>query len=315
MDQYKGNMSTFNRLGVMLLVIGSVWLTSCTKSSNIEFIAPSYKTLEILSGGELEVPVLTSGWSIASVKYMPSGEAVLDHNGKPLTLKGNGHVAASSGWLTLIREGNDKFTIQLKENFDASSERKFEIVVTDKTGGEHYITVIQKRGKGYKLVKSEFKESEDQRRVYKSGEGCSTLTLSNSTSEAIWKPYAAIFENVVQSSNFESSNYGAFGWLPEEGVHISVPDLIIENKMYATGRTIYKEGITTTPYIKDRFNDYKILVKPYYTVYLKGEITYCKRVFNYTLTVQNTDTGAQFKVSGIWIQIVPIANNTIISDK
>ncbi|MGC4232044.1 MAG: hypothetical protein QM594_03450 [Niabella sp.] len=308
-------MSTFNRFGSVLLAICSVWLASCSKNSTIELIAPSYKTLEILSGGEIEVPVSTNGWSIASVKYMPLGEAVLDHNGYPLILEGYGQTKAASGWLTLIRKVDDKFTIQLKENFDVLPERKFEIAIADETGRENYVTVIQKRGSGYKLVKSEFKELEDQRSVYKSEEGCSTLALSNPTSEATWKSYGSVFENVMQSSNFESSDYGAFAWLPEETINISVPDLVIDNKMYAAYRTVYKEGITTTPYIKDTPNNYKILVNPYYTAYLKGEITYCKRVCNYTLTVQNTSTGTQFKISGIWTQIVPISSNTIISDK
>lgn len=308
-------MSTFNRFGAVFLAICSVWLASCTKSNTIELISPSYKTLEILSGGAIEVPVLTNDWSIASVKYMPLGEVVLDANDRPLILKGHGQIKASSGWLTLIREGDDKFTIQLKENFDGLPERKIEIAITDKTGGKSYVTVIQKRGNGYKLVQSTFKEQEDQRSVYKSGEDCSMLALSNPTSEAVWKPYGSIFENVVQSSHFESSDYGAFAWLPEEAVNISVPDLIIDDKMYAADRTIYREGITTTPYIKDPLNDYKVLVSPYNTVYLKGEITYCKRVFNYIFTVQNTSTGNRFEIKGVWTQIVPISGNTIISDK
>jgi len=308
-------MHTFNRLGVMLLAMGSIWLSSCSKSSNIELISPSYKTMEILCGGDIEVPVLTNNWSIASVKYMPSGETVLDHEGQPLTLKGKGQIAASSGWLTLIREGDDKFTVQLKENFDILPERKFEIAITDETGGKNYVTIIQKRGSEYKIVKSEFTELEDQRHIYTSDEDCSPLTLSNPTSEAVWKPDGYIFEKVMESSHFESNDYEAFGWLPEEDIYIYAPELIIDNQSYGFSKTVYKEATTKTPYIKDVQNYSKILVRPFSTIYVTGEITYCKRVCNYTLTVQNADTGTQFKASGIWTQIVPITGRTIVSDK
>jgi hypothetical protein len=297
-------------------MICAFWFVSCDNSDDIKLIDPSYKTLELSCGYDFEVPVLTDNWNIESVRYMPSGEVILDKNDNPLTLNGNGEIEASNGWLILKRETKDKFIVNLKENFDPLHERVFVICINSNEDRD-YVTITQQAGVGYKLVKSVYDEIEEKREIYTSKEGCSTLTLSNNTSEAVWKPTGYVFEDVVIFSSFESNDYGAFNWMPEGGVNIGIPDLIINNKIYSTASNIYtyKEGSVETPYIKDIPNGNKILIPPYSTIYLGGEITYCKRVCNYTLTIQNIGSGTQFEINGTWTQIVPISSHTISSDK
>jgi hypothetical protein len=301
----------YNWVGISL-VICLLGFVSCDKNEGIDLVDTSYKTLNVSCGYDFEVPVLTNNWSIESVLYLPSGEVMLDKDGNPLALVGNGTTEASNGWLSLTRNGDDKFVINLKENFDSSNERKFVICIKSE-GYSDNVTVVQQAGTEYKLVKSEFKEIEEQRKVYVSDEGCSQLTLSNNTSEAVWEPCDYIFENVVESSDFESDDYGAFDWIPKEGSGISMPELMIDNAIRWGGICVYKKGITTTPYIKNITKGNKILVQPYSTISLRGKITYCKRVYSYSFTIQNVGTGTQFKITGIWRQIVPISSHAISS--
>lgn len=287
---------------------------SCSKNEDIALIDPSYKTLEVSCGHNFEVPVLTTNWIIESVQEMPSGKNILDKNHNPLALDGNGKVEASNGWLALTRDNENGFIINLKENFDKSKERKFVICINE-AGKQDYMTVIQKAGTEYKLVKSEYKEIEEQREIYTSDEECSDLTLTNNSSKAVWEPCGYIFKNVVNSSEFESDDYGAFDWASEQEVEIRTPELILEGFSWGTFICNYKKGVTTIPYIKDIPNGNKILVQPHSRIYLKGEITYCKRIFNYTFTIQNEGTGSRFDVSGICTQIMPISSNTISYDK
>lgn len=66
-------------------------------------------------------------------------------------------------------------------------------------------------------MKSEYEEIE--RKIYVSDEGCSPITLSNNSSEAVLKPTGYIFEDVVESSTFGSDVYGAFDWTLEKELH------------------------------------------------------------------------------------------------
>lgn len=308
------DMKTICKCGdILLLIVCFHWIVSCDKNDDIELIDSSYKTLKISCGDDFEIPVLTNIWSIEFVQDVPSGGKMLDKDGNLLTLNGNEIVEASNGWLVLVRDKENEFTIRLKENFDKSNERKF-IVCINAAGHRDYVTVIQQAGE-YELIKTVFKEIEEQREIYTSNEGCTNLTLMNGTSEEVWEPYEYIFENVVESSDFESDYYGAFNWMPEERVEIGVPELIIDNVIRWNKICTYKKGIITTPYIKDIQNGNKILLQPHSIVHLSGEITYCKRVCNYTLTVKNVKTGTRFEINGIWTQIVPISQMAIASDK
>lgn len=296
--------------GWLFCFICALFCSSCSKNDAVKLVDPLYKDLQLSCGSDFEIPMLTANWNIESVQYLPSGEVMPDKNGNPLALTGTGTIEAANGWLSIIRKGGDKFVLKLEENFDRSNERRF-IICINEAGQRDYITVVQQAGPEYQLVKYEFNEIEEQRSIYVSDAECSPLILYNNTPEAVWKPTGFIFEKVVESSVFESDAYGAFEWMPAEGTDIHVPELIIDNIICWNNRCAYKEGNTTIPIIKDIPNGSKILVPPYETISLSGEITYCKRVCNYTLTIRNTGSGTQFKISGIWTQIVPVSRNTI----
>ncbi|SFK47046.1 hypothetical protein [Proteiniphilum acetatigenes] len=297
-----------NWIGV-LSVVCILGVVSCNKNDNIELISPLYKDLNLSGRGNLEIPVLTDNWHIESVLYVPSNEVMLDKEGNPLTL-GDGTIEAANGWLALKRSEDNKLIVTLKENFDVSNERKFAIYIND---GSHrdYVSIVQQAGAEYELVKSEYEEIETEREIYVSDEGCSSITFTNNTSEAVWEPTGYIFEDVVESSSFESDVYGAFDWTQGKNIEISMPELLIDNKIYWTDRCLYREGPTTTPYIKDIPGGSKILVQPYSTLKLRGEVTYCKRVYNCTFTIENTSSGTRFETSGVWTHITPIATHTI----
>lgn len=294
----------------LVCILCSLFCCSCSKNDAVKLVDPLYKDLQLSCGSDFEIPMLTANWNIEAVQYLPSGETMPDKDGNPLALAGHGTVEAANGWLTLIRKSNDKFILKLEENFDKSNDRKF-IICINEAGRRDYITVVQQAAPAYELVKYEFTEINEQRNIYVSNAECIPLTLHNDTPEAVWKPTGSIFEKVVESSVFESDSYGAFEWMPEEGIDINVPELIVDNFICWDNRCAYKRGNTTVPLIKDIPNGNKILVPPYETIYLKGEITYCKRICNYTLTIRNTASGTQFQINGIWTQIIPISSNTI----
>lgn len=299
---------------IVLLAVIFLGIASCDKNDNVKLIDSEFETVEISCGDDLEIPVLTNNWIIESVKDIASGQELSDKDGNPLALDGKGQIEASNGWLTLIRDNEETFILSLKENFDTSHERKFLICIND-AGKRDYVTVVQQAGTAYQLVKSEYEEIEEHREIYISDKECISIVLSNSSPIEVWEPTGRIFENVVESSVFESDDYGAFDWVPEEGVEIAVPELIIAGAIRWHNRCTYKEGTTTIPFIKDIPNGNKILMNPYSTLYLNGEITYCKRLCNYNFTIQNIGTGTRFNIKGVWTQVVPISSDTIISDK
>lgn len=310
----KNMKKTHNWSTMIFLVICLGGLISCN-SDDVELVDASYKTLEISCGGAFEIPVLAIDWDIECVKDATSGQEISDKDGNLLALYGNGYIESSNGWLTLSRESKETFIVSLKENFDKSLERKF-LICINSAGKRDYVTVVQQAGTEYKLVKSEYEEIEDQRNIYVSDKECTSIVLSNFSSTEIWEPTGEVYKNVVTTSIFESDNYGAFDWMSEKGIEVIVPDLIIDGTIRGgSSPTYYKEGITTVSYIKDIPNGNKILMKPYSTLYLSGEITYCKRVCNYTFIVENMETGTLFEVKGVWTQIVPISSHTIASDK
>lgn len=301
--------------GLALLFVSSGWFVSCDHDE-VELVDVNYKALEVSCGSDFTIPVLSDNWGIEYVKDVVSGQEISDKNGNSLALDGNGKVEASNGWLELSRNSNEAFVISLRENFDQSHERKLLICIIDKAGKRDYMSVVQHAGTEYQLVKSTYEEIEDLRTIYVSDKGCTSIVLNNPLSTEVWEPTGGIYKEVVETSMFESDDYGAFAWIPNEGLGVTVPDLIINDTIRGgVYRCLYKEGLTSVPYIKDLSNGNKILMHPYSTLYLSGEITYCKRVCNYTFTIQNVGTGTQFDVSGVWTQIVPLSSHTISSDK
>lgn len=300
-------------VSVLLLGLCILSWTSCDKSDSFSIIDPADKTLEITCGYDFHIPVSSTQWRIESVKTMPEEECLTDTNGQPMALEGHGRIEASNGWLALSRDKEDGFTIELKENFDAAAAREFVICLND-NGRRDYVKVSQMAAQGYRLVKTKFEEITEAREIYQSAEGCKSLTLSNETCEAVWRPYAYIFEDVVESSQFESDDYGAFDWMGKETISFPAPELFINDTIRWTKECVYKKGLTTLPYIRDIANGGKILLPPYANRYLKGEITYCKRICRYTFTIQNKDSGTQFEIKGLWTQIVPIMSHTLVTD-
>lgn len=307
-------MSKKHNCIISILIASLFWFASCDKNEGVNLVTPGYKTVEISCGGDFEIPLLTFNWQIESVLDVSSDKNMIDKNGNQLTLNGIGKVEAANGWLVLSHHNNGRLNINLKENFNKSQERKFIICIKEDKQRD-YITVVQQSGSEYKLVKTEYKEIEAERKIYVSDEYCTDITLNNPTSEEVWEPTGGVFKDVVETSLFESDDYGAFEWLSEEDSRVPTPELIIDNAIAWNNRCYYTLGVTRTSYIKDIPGGSKVLMPPYSTYYLKGEITYCKRVCNYIFTIENVGTGTQFVINGIWTQIVPISSHIIGGDK
>lgn len=300
-------------LTCLLLGVCILGCVCCDKSDSFSIVDPADKTVEIACGYDFDIPVNSTQWRIESVQMMPNGTLLTDKNDRPIALEGNGRIEASNGWLALSRDKQDGFTIELKENFDATAPREFVICLNDNDRRD-YVRVIQKAAQGYQLVNTAFEEIPEAREIYQSAEGCKSLTLSNETSAPVWQPYAYIFEDVVESSQFESDDYGAFDWMGAEALTLPTPELSINDTIHWTKECLYQKGLTTTPYIKDIESSGKILLPPYAHRYLKGKMTYCKRICRYTFTIQNKDSGTQFEIKGLWTQIVPIISHTLATD-
>lgn len=295
-----------NRVYSIIIAVFAILTTSCNKDEDAKLVNPEYKNIEVSGEVDLQIPVLASNWEIEMVKDANSGSIIVDREQKPLSLKGYGTVESANDWLTLERNSDNQFIVYLKENF-YTEERSFTICIND-NGTKDYITIKQIKGKGYKLINTKFQEIEEMREIYSSDEGCRTITLTNYSAEAQWKPSGKIFEYVVYSSSFESDDYGAFQWNDNSDLEIRVPELIIDNAVRGNCRTVvYKQQATTIPYI----NESSTLVHPYTPITLRGEITYCKRVCQYTFRIENLSSGGQFDIQGTWTEITPISSTTI----
>lgn len=292
---------------LFLTVFLSMLLASCEHDERDDLIASEDSNFETYYGGTFEIPVSASGgdWYISKIVAVTNkgGEVIKDKGQRPLALVGHGKKEADNGWLAIERENDYEFMIHLEECF-GTQDRSFVVMLTDDDQTAS-VFCIQNSGK-YKLVKTEYQEIEELRRIYTSDEGCRNMTLTNNTSQKVWVPLDEVFENVVYSSQYESNSYGAFDWMPEEGVKLSSPDLIIDGVLKWTPNSCYQSGVTTTA-----FTDYKkneILLEPHSSVAVQGAVNYCKRVCNYTFTIENEYGGRQFEVNGVWTQTVPISS-------
>lgn len=295
-----------------IITLLALLAVSCDSDDDkVVLITPEYKNLELLNGGKFDIPVTGTNWYIESVEDLSSGSTFVDKEQTPVVLEGYGEVESANGWLTLERNEENYFTIHLKENF-RDTERRFAIWIND-NGNKDYVTVIQKRGESYRLVKSELQEIEEYHKIYKSDKGCQMFVFTNPTSEKVEVSTDAIFKDVVYYSHFESDDYGAFGWIPEgKEVRINSPGLPVEGGVMLIRDCVYKEGVTTEPGKKDKSS---FLLLPYATAYVWGEIIYLERKYNYTFTIENESSGSRFLISGIWTQRMPISWDTTFSDK
>lgn len=300
-------------LHISLLLFFTIGLASCDSDDNVDIVEPTYKTINVASAGSFDIPILTDSWTIEYIEDIAGNQKMTDKDGQTISLKETGTVESATGWLALTRSQNDKFTLDLKENFDKNADRKF-IICINSEGHRNYVTVTQKTSSEYKLVKTEFTEIESERKVYTNSEQCDSTTLTNSGLDSVWMPYEhIIFKNVTETSEFESESFGAFEWMPSEGINISTPEITIDGNTYA-GRNYYPylEEVVTFPYNTDKTKSSTILIKPGVTLNVKGEITYCKRVFNYTFIIENTTSGAQFEIHGLWREKVKISTEVIM---
>lgn len=291
-------------IGVWILCL--LGLASCT-DDEVELVDPGFKKVQVTHGGEIEIPILATEWKIESVQETTSGQAIADKNNAPLALDSTGTVEAANGWLALTRDANNRFLIHLKENFDQTNKRMFTICISGQ-GDRDYVSVTQSAGREYEIVQTSFEEIKDRRDIYTSNEGCTDITFKNNTSEAVRQSDKPVFEKIVASSTFESDDYGAFDWMPEGGVKITAPELMIDGMDYGSvnNSCVYKEGTVTTPYNEHGSFINSQLVPPDSTLNISGKVTYCKRVCKYTLTIHNVGTNSKFDVKGIWTQVVPL---------
>lgn len=287
-------------------------LTSCDKS-DIDLVDKDYKDLELLSGGDLEIPIISLNWKVSGVKDSDTGLDILDKANNRIVLNGKGTIEAENGWLVVERESDNVLIIRMKENFDI--EKRNIVIYLESNGNKDQIKISQSRGENYKLISAEFEELQSERVIYTNTDGCGYLALTNNSLESEWKPYGTIYKDVVNSSTFECDNVDAFKWTLGADTDIAMPDLVIDGYTRWSKSCLYKEGLTTTPYVEDIEKSGKILLEPNQTVYLKGEMTYCKRVCNYKFIIENETSGVRFEEKGVWTQIVPISSHTTSSDK
>ncbi len=233
---------TYHWFGI-LFILCTFGLASCDKKDDVQLVSPSHKEINLSCGVYFAIPILTDQWSVESVVCPPSSVVVLDKDGQPLTLLGNETAEAANGWLTLTRDVNNALGIGLKENFDRTNERKLMICVKDAKDHRDYITIAQRAGSAYELIKAEYQEV--FREIYTNADGCSEYTWTNNSPEEVWHPIGYIFKDVVETSIFESDDYGAFDWVPEEGLELVMPELIIDEYSRGESISVYQKGTTT----------------------------------------------------------------------
>jgi hypothetical protein len=255
------------------------------------------------------IPINAKDWSVEYVKDGVSGEMLLDKAGKPVVLDALGSVELQTGWLKLEKKQvGDLLTVSLKENFSADP-RKFLIgIIAD--GKRDKLSFTQTRGKGYAIVKKEILEVPGSRKEYTSDEGIDAITLSNSSSTAKNMETSVIFKNVHYSSEFISEDYGAFDWMSSQDSLISMDEVVREGATYWAGKVPYKKGQTLEPYIKEGGSRESVLVQPYTSIKVRGEMHYLERECLYTFTVKNLSSGNTFEISGTWKQKIPLSPTT-----
>ena len=297
---------------ILAVFFAFFFLSSCDKS-DIDLVDKEFKNFELISGGDLEIPIISQNWKVSGVKDSDTGLDILDKSNNKIVLNGEGAVETENGWLIIERENDNALIIRMKENFDI--EKRNIIIYLESNGNKDQIKISQSRGESYKLVNAEFEELQDERIIYTNTDGCGSMVLTNNSLESEWKPYGEIYKDVVYSSTFESDNVDAFKWTLDEDAYISVPDLVIDGYTRWSNTCLYKKGLVATPYINDIEKSDKILLEPNQTVYLKSEMTYCKRICNYKFIIENETSGVRFEEKGVWTQIIPISSHTTSSDK
>lgn len=291
-------------------------MTSCVKDdfdADPDLVDPEVKERKLNTGFTDDViDIKAETWSIPYVKGGTTGELLKDSNGEPFKVEGNDSTVLDQGWLSMMRTTDNKLKMTLKENF-SDSPRHFIIgIISDNTKDE--FAIIQSRGEAYELVDKKITEVPDSRKVYKSNEGCTTITFVNDTDKPKQVVTSEVFKDVKYSSEFKSQDYGAFEWIKGQDSLIFMDELLHEGSIYWTKQVPYVSGTTYENYIKPDGSKEELTLRPFDTKVVSGEMTYIERTCNYTFTIRNKTSGNRFVVSGTWQQKVPIISHTILND-
>jgi hypothetical protein len=172
---------------------------------------------------------------------------------------------------------------------------------------------IQEVVEDFRIIKTVFTQLEEMEEIITVSE---EFLVRNTTKEAFWYETDFIFENAIELSHFKSDDSGAFSWMNDKEFFVQVPDLILDNGMgVLTPYTqTYIEGLIERRAWAGKRSS-SILLESGVILYLRGEITSYKRVYQYTLTLESLSTGRRNEVSGIWTHIFPHVAATFISDK
>lgn len=299
-------MNKYRKIAISFVTITFIsFFSSCGDSIEIETpLQPETKTYRVDCGGMLNIKSISSDdWKIVSVKDIESGELILDTNNKPMAFS-EGEVRSSDGWLIFRRVRDTEYMMQIMNNFDMLKERKVEIC-TSENGELSYINIIQETAGQYWLMNSEYEEIVEERKTYTSKDVY--ITLTNNSSEPVYKSIEPMYEDILNSSEIKSDDYGAFDWSKDGKYNLHLPDLIVDGIIVASGSAPYVEGVTTSPASGTNVIT-SLQIDPYSSLSLGGNVTLCKRVCKYTLTIRDYKSGKTFKVKGIWTISVTVSS-------
>lgn len=163
-------------------------------------------------------------------------------------------------------------------------------------------------------MKKEIKEIPGSRKEYTTSEGMHAITLTNNSSTAKNMETSDVYKDVHYMSEFSSEDYGAFEWVKGQDSLISMGEFVREGATYWAEKVPYKKGQTLEPYIKKAGRGESVLVKPYSSIKVRGEMVYLERECMYTFTVKNLSSGSRFDISGTWKQKIPVSPHTYLYD-
>lgn len=301
-------------LSVIFTALLIISMSSCKKDEledKIELFNHEYKDLQLRTGFvDNGIPINAENWSVEYVKDAVSGEILKDKAGNPMALNTFGSVELLAGWLKLEKkEDNDLLNISLKENL-STNPRKFLIgILAD--GKRDELSFTQTRGEGYAIANKEIIEVPGSRKEYTSDEGCHAITVTNNSSIAKNMDITDIFKDVKYMSEFRSEDNAAFNWVNSQDTLIFMDEVLRDDVIYWSGQVPYKKGQSFEPYIKTGSKQ-GLLVQPYTSTKVRGEMVYLERECLYTFTIKNLSSGNKFEISGTWNQKIPLSSITII---
>ncbi|MCL7989353.1 hypothetical protein M8998_15485 [Sphingobacterium sp. lm-10] len=281
--------------------------TSCQKEQTptVPLVDDSMKELTLHGGSAGTIPIQATDWKVNYVRLEDPLRLLRDTAGVVMEVNSTDTVSASGGWLRLAKSAQgDSLFFDLKENF-ADTPRTL-LIGLHANGQEEVIRITQRRPKSYKITNKKITELEEHRKIYKSDHECTTIVLSNNTSETKRMEADGVFRSVKHVSTFESDDYGAFDWIHGQDSLLFMQELIMDGKNWWSKQVPYRKGTLLTPYLSLTGSRTLFHVDPYTNITVSGEMTYVERVCQYTFTIQNEETGHTFNVSGIWRHTLPL---------